>query len=76
MWPGRKERLADIKRLAGDRIAFRQWTEDPKLQSNRDIKKKKFLVRLSFFLSVRVGYVLVRSAQKASRFAIVANVQV
>ena len=28
--------LADIKRLARDRIAFRQWTEDPTLQGNRD----------------------------------------
>ena len=28
--------LADIKRLTRDRIAFRQWTEDPKLQGNRD----------------------------------------
>jgi hypothetical protein len=28
--------LADIKRLAGDRIAFRKWTEDPTLQGNRD----------------------------------------
>jgi hypothetical protein len=28
--------LADMKRLAGDRIAYRQWTEDPTLQGNRD----------------------------------------
>jgi hypothetical protein len=28
--------LADMKRLARDRIAFRQWTEDPTLQGNRD----------------------------------------
>ena len=27
--------LADLKRLARDRTAFRQWTEDPTLQSNR-----------------------------------------
>jgi hypothetical protein len=28
--------LADMKRLAGDGIAFRQWTEDPTLQGNGD----------------------------------------
>jgi hypothetical protein len=28
--------LADMKRLARDRIAFRQWIEDPTLQGNRD----------------------------------------
>jgi hypothetical protein len=28
--------LADMRRLAGDRIAFRQWTEDPTLQGNSD----------------------------------------
>ena len=28
--------LADKKRVARDRIAFRQWTEDPTLQGNRD----------------------------------------
>ena len=28
--------LADMKRLAGDRTAFRQWTEDPTLQGNRN----------------------------------------
>jgi hypothetical protein len=28
--------LADMKRLARDRTAFRQWTEDPTLQGNRD----------------------------------------
>jgi hypothetical protein len=28
--------LADMKRLAWDRIAFRQWTEDTALQGNRD----------------------------------------
>jgi hypothetical protein len=28
--------LADLRRLARDRIAFRQWTEDPTLQGNRD----------------------------------------
>ena len=28
--------LADMKRLARDRIAFRQWTEDPTLQGNSD----------------------------------------
>jgi hypothetical protein len=28
--------LADMKRLPLDRIAFRQWTEDPTLQGNRD----------------------------------------
>jgi hypothetical protein len=27
--------LADMRRLAGDRIAFRQWTEDQTLQGNR-----------------------------------------
>jgi hypothetical protein len=28
--------LVDMKRLARDRIASRQWTEDPTLQGNRD----------------------------------------
>jgi hypothetical protein len=28
--------LADMKRLARDRTAFRKWTEDPTLQGNRD----------------------------------------
>jgi hypothetical protein len=28
--------LADMKRLAGDRTAFWQWTEDPTLYGNRD----------------------------------------
>jgi hypothetical protein len=28
--------LAEMKRLSRDRIAFRQWTEDPTLQGNRD----------------------------------------
>jgi hypothetical protein len=28
--------LVDMKRLARDRIAFRQWTEDPTLQGNGD----------------------------------------
>jgi hypothetical protein len=28
--------LADLGRLARDGIAFRQWTEEPTLQSNRD----------------------------------------
>jgi hypothetical protein len=28
--------LADLRALALDRIAFRQWTEDPTLQGNRD----------------------------------------
>jgi hypothetical protein len=28
--------LAEMKRLAGDRIALRKWTEDPPLQGNRD----------------------------------------
>jgi hypothetical protein len=28
--------LAEMKRLARDRIAFRQWTEDPTLQGKRD----------------------------------------
>jgi hypothetical protein len=28
--------LADMRRLARDRIAFRQWTEDPTLHGNRD----------------------------------------
>jgi hypothetical protein len=28
--------LADMKRLARDRIAVRQWIEDPTLQGNRD----------------------------------------
>jgi hypothetical protein len=28
--------LADLKRLARDRTAFRQWTEDPTLQGKRD----------------------------------------
>jgi hypothetical protein len=33
----RKEKTsADMKRLARDRIAFRQWTEDPTLQGSRD----------------------------------------
>jgi hypothetical protein len=33
----RKEKtLADVQRLARDRIAFRKWTEDPTLQGNRD----------------------------------------
>jgi hypothetical protein len=33
----RKEKtLADLRRLAQDRTAFRQWTEDPMLQGNRD----------------------------------------
>ena len=27
---------ADMKRLDRDRIALRQWTEDPTLQGNRD----------------------------------------
>ena len=33
---GKGKTLADLKRMAGDRIAFRQWTEDPILQGNRD----------------------------------------
>jgi hypothetical protein len=28
--------LADLRRLARDRTAFRQWAEDPTLQGNRD----------------------------------------
>ena len=28
--------LADLRRLTRDRTAFRQWTEDPTLQGNRD----------------------------------------
>jgi hypothetical protein len=28
--------LAGMKRLARERIAFRKWTEDPKMQGNRD----------------------------------------
>jgi hypothetical protein len=28
--------LSDMKRLARHRTAFRQWTEDPMLQGNRD----------------------------------------
>jgi hypothetical protein len=28
--------LVDLRRLARDRTAFRQWTEDPTLQGNRD----------------------------------------
>jgi hypothetical protein len=28
--------LADLRRLARDRTAFRQWTENPTLQGNRD----------------------------------------
>jgi hypothetical protein len=33
--------LADMKRLARDRIAFRQWTEDPKLQAIGIDKEEK-----------------------------------
>jgi hypothetical protein len=34
---GRKGKtLADMKRLARDRTAFRKWTEYPTLQGNRD----------------------------------------
>jgi hypothetical protein len=33
--------LADVKRLAGDRIAFRQWTENPTLQDNRDRQRRR-----------------------------------
>jgi hypothetical protein len=33
----RKEKtFVELKRLARDRIAFRKWTEDPKLLGNRD----------------------------------------
>jgi hypothetical protein len=28
--------FVELKRLARDRIAFRKWTEDPKMQGNRD----------------------------------------
>jgi hypothetical protein len=28
--------LADLRRLARDRTAFRQWTQDPTLQGNKD----------------------------------------
>ena len=28
--------LADLRRLARDRTAFRQWIEDPTLQESRD----------------------------------------
>jgi hypothetical protein len=33
--------LADMKRLARDRIAFRQWTEDPTLQGYRDRRRTR-----------------------------------
>jgi hypothetical protein len=32
----KRKTLAETKRLARDRIASRQWTEDPALQGNRD----------------------------------------
>ena len=32
--------LADTKRLALDRIAFRQWTEDPTLQDSMDRRRR------------------------------------
>jgi hypothetical protein len=45
---GRRKRktLADMKRLAGNRIAFRQWTEDPTLQSNREEEEEEEEVKL------------------------------
>jgi hypothetical protein len=33
--------LADMKRQARDRIAFRQWTEDTTLQGNRDRRRRR-----------------------------------
>jgi hypothetical protein len=32
---------ADLRRLARDRIAFRQWTEDPTLQGSRDRYRRR-----------------------------------
>jgi hypothetical protein len=33
--------FVELKRLARDRIAFRKWTEDPMLQGNRDIQRRR-----------------------------------
>ena len=35
--------LADLRKLARDRIAFRKWTEDPPLQGNRDRRRRREL---------------------------------
>jgi hypothetical protein len=37
---------ADMKRLARDRTAFRQWTEDPTLQGSRDGYRRRRRIKL------------------------------
>jgi hypothetical protein len=41
--------LADMKRLARNRTAFRQWTEDPTLQGNRDRRRRRRRRRILWF---------------------------
>jgi hypothetical protein len=44
--------LADMKRLARDGIAFREWIEDPKLQGNRD-KEEEEEQKMAYFFNSR-----------------------
>jgi hypothetical protein len=50
----KRNTLADMRRLAGDRTAFRQWTEYPTLQGNRDRYRRRRIRKYVEVSSIRV----------------------